>query len=105
MASRAGEATAICARAAAATGLSELASRRLAKRIRHVHNVATRGIANRLITGHGATEKERHFIGKLGVEAALHGASVATMARSYLLWRDADLQLLDEEIGHLGTSP
>ncbi|MGA7911741.1 MAG: HAMP domain-containing sensor histidine kinase, partial [Candidatus Dormiibacterota bacterium] len=105
LASRAGEATAICAQAAAATGLSELSSQWMAKRIRHVHNVATGGIANLLTTGQGNTEKERHFIGKLGVEAALHGASVATMARSYLLWRDANLKVLDEEVGHLGTPP
>jgi len=105
LAARAFEATGITAQAAASAGLSELASHSLAKPIRHVHNVATRGIANLLMTGQGSTEKERDFIGKLGVTAALHGASVATLARSYLLWRDANLKVIDEEAGRLGTPP
>src|SRR5579864_6609939 len=105
LASRAGEATVICSEAVAAAGLSELLSHRTAKRIRHVHNVATRGVVNLLMTGRGNTEKERHFIGKLGVAAARHGVSIATMARSYFLWRDANLKILDEEIDRLGTSP
>jgi signal transduction histidine kinase len=105
LASRAGQATLLYAQAVAAAGLSELLSHRTAKRIRHVHNVATRGVVNQLMTGRGNTEKERNFIGKLGVAAALHGASIATMARSYILWRDVNLKLLDEEIENLGTSP
>jgi signal transduction histidine kinase len=104
LASRAREATAICAQAITSAGLLELMSHRAAKRIRHVHNVATRGIANLLMTGQGNTEKERHFIGKLGVAAAQYGLSIAAMSRSYLLWRDANLKVLDEEIGRLGIS-
>ncbi|MEA2657121.1 MAG: hypothetical protein QOI23_2486 [Chloroflexota bacterium] len=92
------------AEAAAAAGLSELASRRFAKPIRHVHNLASRGVANFLITGQGSTEKERNFIGRLGVMAALHGLSVATLTRSYLLWRDINLLVLDEEVCRLGTA-
>jgi len=92
------------AEAAAAAGLSELASRRFAKPIRHVHNLASRGVANFLITGQGSTEKERNFIGRLGVMAALHGLSVATLTRSYLLWRDTNLLVLNEEICRLGTA-
>jgi signal transduction histidine kinase len=92
------------AEAAAAAGLSELASRRFAKPIRHVHNLASRGVANFLITGQGSTEKERNFIGRLGVMAALHGLSVATLTRSYLLWRDTNLLVLDEEVCRLGTA-
>ena len=91
--------------ATAAAGLSELASRRFAKPIRHVHNVATRGIARLLTTGQGSTEKERNFIGRLGVMAALYGLSIATLTRSYLLWRDINLRVLDEEISRLGTAP
>ncbi|HSP09657.1 MAG TPA: HAMP domain-containing sensor histidine kinase [Candidatus Dormibacteraeota bacterium] len=105
LASRAGETTAKCAHAAASAGLSELASRRVAKRIRHVHNVATRGVANQLMTGRGTTEKERHFIGKLGVAAALRGASLATLVRSYLMWRDVNLAVLEEEVIRLVTPP
>ena len=103
LAARAGDATTMAAQAAASAGLSELASRGLAKRIRHVHNVATRAVANQLTTGRGTSEKERHFIGKLGVAAAVRGASVATLVRSYLMWRDANLAVLAEEVVHLGT--
>jgi signal transduction histidine kinase len=90
--------------AAAAAGLKELASRRFAKPIRHIHNLATRGVARFLISGQTTTEKERNFIGRLGVMAALYGLSVATMTRSYLLWRDANLDVLNEEAQRLGTA-
>jgi signal transduction histidine kinase len=93
------------AEAAAAAGLSELATRRFAKPIRHVHNLATNGVAKFLITGQGSTEKERNFIGRLGVMGALYGLSVATLTRSYLLWRDANLLVLSEEVSRLGTAP
>ena len=101
---RIAEATRLTAVAAAAAGLTELASRRFAKPIRHVHNLATRGIATFLVTGQSSSEKERNFIGRLGVMAALYGLSVATLTRSYLLWRDTNLQVLDEEAARLGTS-
>ena len=103
LAGRAHEATRRAAEAAVAAGLSELASRRFAKPIRHVHNVATRGIARFLIGGQGNTEKERNFIGRLGVMAALYGLPVATLTRSYLLWRDANIMVLNEEAKRLGT--
>jgi signal transduction histidine kinase len=102
-AARVTEATRLTAEAAVAAGLAELASRRFAKPIRHVHNLSTRGIARYLTTGQGSTEKERNFIGRLGVMAALHGLSVATLTRSYLLWRDTNLHVLDEEARRLGT--
>jgi signal transduction histidine kinase len=105
LAARVTEATRLTAEAAAAAGLSELASRRFAKPVRHVHNLATRGIARLLVTGEGTTEKERNFIGRLGVMAALHGLSVATLTRSYLLWRDTNLRVLSEEVGRLGVAP
>jgi signal transduction histidine kinase len=35
--------------------------------------------------------------------AALYGLPVATLARSYLLWRDTNLRVLNEEISVLGT--
>jgi signal transduction histidine kinase len=104
LAGRVTDATRMIAEAAAEAGLSELASRRFAKPIRHVHNLITRGVANFLITGQGSTEKERNFIGRLGVMAALHGLSVATLTRSYLLWRDTNLRVLNEEVSRLGTA-
>lgn len=91
--------------AAAVAGLSELASRRFAKPIRHIHNLATRSVARFLITGQATSEKERNFIGRLGVMAALYELPVATMTRSYLLWRDSNLLVLNEEVRSLGTPP
>ncbi len=105
LAARAAEASRMTAAAAAAAGLTELASRRFAKPIRHVHNVATGGIARYLITGRSNSEKERAFIGRLGVMAALYGLPVATLTRSYLLWRDSNLLVVAEEAGRLGIAP
>ncbi|MEA2644536.1 MAG: hypothetical protein QOG08_1562 [Chloroflexota bacterium] len=90
--------------AAATAGLSELASRRFAKPIRHIHNLASRSVARFLMTGQTTSEKERNFIGRLGVMAALYGLPVATMTRSYLLWRDSNLTVLNEEVRRLGTA-
>jgi signal transduction histidine kinase len=104
LAARVTEATSMIADAAAAAGLSELRARRLARPIRNVHNLASRIIARFLMTGQGSTEKERNFLGRLGVIAALHGLSVGTMARSYLLWRDANIRVLNEEVSRLGTT-
>jgi signal transduction histidine kinase len=103
LAARTTEATQMTAGAAAAAGLSELASRRFAKPIRHIHNLASRSVARFLITGQITSEKERNFIGRLGVMAALYGLPVATMTRSYLLWRDSNLTVLNEEVRRLGT--
>jgi signal transduction histidine kinase len=105
LAGRVAEATRMTAEAAANAGLTELASHRFAKPIRHVHNLATRGIATFLITGRAIPEKERNFIGRLGVMAALYGLPVATLTRSYLLWRDTNLRVLTEEVARLGTAP
>ena len=103
LAARTTECTRMTAEAAAAAGLLELASRRFAKPIRHIHNLATRGVARFLITGEATSEKERNFIGRLGVMAAMYGLPVATLTRSYLLWRDANLTVLNEEVRRLGT--
>jgi signal transduction histidine kinase len=91
--------------AAAEAGLLELASRRFAKPIRHIHNLASRGVARFLITGATTSEKERNFIGRLGVMAAMYGLPVATLTRSYLLWRDSNLKVLNQEVRSLATPP
>ena len=104
LAARVTEATRIASKAAATAGLFELASRRLAKEIHDVHNLTTRAIARFLMTGHGTTATERNFIDRVGVTAAMHGLSVATLTRSYLLWRDTNLRVLNEEIKRLGTA-
>jgi signal transduction histidine kinase len=104
LAARVAESTRMTAEAAATAGLSELASHRFAKPIRHIHNLASRSVARFLITGQTTSEKERNFIGRLGVMAALYGLPVATMTRSYLLWRDSNLTVLNEEVRRLGTA-
>jgi hypothetical protein len=43
-------------------------------------------------------------LGRLGVTAAAHGLSSATLNRSYFLWRDTNLRVLNEEAGRLGTA-
>jgi hypothetical protein len=105
LAARVSEATLITAAAAAAAGLIELASSRFAKPIHDVHNLTTRAIARFLVTGQGTTETERNFMGRLGVLAATHRLSVATLIRSYILWRDSNLRVLNEEVRRLGTAP
>jgi hypothetical protein len=90
------------AEAAVAAGLLELASQRFAKPIHDLHNLMSRAIARFLITGQGTTETERSFIGRVGVMGARYGLSVATLTRSYLLWRDTNLRILDEEVDRLG---
>jgi hypothetical protein len=104
LAARVTDATRLTAEAAAAAGLFELASGRFAKPIHDVHNLATRVIARFLTTGQGTTETERNFIGRVGVMAAVFGVSIATLTRSYVLWRDTNLRVLNEEVKRLGTA-
>lgn len=96
--------TRLTAEAVAAAGLLELASHRFAKLIHDVHMLTTRAIARFLVTGQGTTETERSFLGRLGVIAAVHGLSSATLNRSYFLWRDTNLRVLNEEAARLGTA-
>jgi signal transduction histidine kinase len=49
------------------------------------------------------TAKQRDFISRLGVMAAVDGLSVGELTRSYLYFRDATLRVLDQEIARLGT--
>lgn len=98
LAARISDVTRLTAEAAAATGLSELGSRRFAKPIHDVHTLATRVIARFLITGQGTSNRERSFIAGFGVLAALYRLPVATLATSFLLWRDANLRVLNEEV-------
>ena len=92
------------AEAATAAGLFELTSRHLAKQIRDVHNLTTRAIARFLITGQGTTVTERNFIASLGVMAAQQGLSISSLTRSYILWRDTNLRVLNEEVKRLCTA-
>jgi hypothetical protein len=104
LAARVSEATRLSTEAAAAAGLFELASGRFAKPMHDVHNMATRVIARFLTTGQGTTETERNFIARVGVMAAVLGVSIATLTRSYVLWRDTNLRVLSEEVKRLGTA-
>jgi hypothetical protein len=105
LAARAKEATRMTAEAAVAAGMPELAVGRFAKPIHDLHKLATRAIARFLLTGQGTTETERNFTGKVGVMAAVFGLSVDTLNQSYLLWRDSNLRVLNEEVRRLDTPP
>lgn len=104
LAARVIEATRLTAEAAAAEGLFDSGSRRFAKYIHEVHRLTTRAIARFMITGQGTTQTERNFIGRLGLVASQRGLSLFTLTRSYLLWRDTNLFVLNQEIRRLGTS-
>jgi len=95
----------LSAQAMTAAGWSEITSLRLAKGIRHAHNVATLGIARFLIMGQPSTAKESRFIYRLGAMAALNGLSAATLRGSALVWRDTNLEVLNEEIERVRTTP
>jgi hypothetical protein len=101
LAARVIEATRLTAEATLAAGLLDLATSRIAKQIHDVHALTTRAIARFLVTGQGTTETERNFIGRLGFTAARYGLSMAMLTQSYLLWRDANLRVLNEEIARL----
>lgn len=70
--------------------------------MRDVHTLTSRAIARFLITGQGTTETERNFISRVGIFAARYGLSLAILSRSYVVWRDANLRVLNEEINRLG---
>jgi hypothetical protein len=101
LAARVTEITRLTAGAAAATGLIELTSPRFARQIRDVNALTSRAIARFLISGQGTTETERNFISRVGIIAARYGLSLAVLARSYALWRDTNLRVLNEEVTRL----
>ena len=102
LAARVTEVTRLTVEAAVAAGLIELTSPRFARQIRDVHTLTSRAIARFLITGQGTTETERNFISRVGIFAARYGLSLATLSRSYAVWRDANLRVMNEEVGRLG---
>jgi hypothetical protein len=97
------EATRLTAAAAAATGLAQLTPLWFARQIRDVHTLTSRAIARFLISSEGTTETERNFIGRVGMIAARRGLSPAVLVRSYLLWLDTSLVVLNEEVNRLGV--
>jgi hypothetical protein len=101
LAARVSEVTRSTAAATVAAGLIELTSPRFAKQIRDVHTLTSRAIARFLITGQGTTETERNFISRVGILAARYGLSLAILSRSYVVWRDANLRVVNEEINRL----
>jgi hypothetical protein len=101
LAARVTEVTRLTVEAAVAAGLIELTSPRFARQIRDVHTLTSRAIARFLITGQGTSEAERNFISRVGIFAARHGLSLATLSRSYAVWRDANLRVMNEEVNRL----
>jgi hypothetical protein len=95
------EVTRLTAEAMLAAGLVELATHRFARPIHDVHALTTRTIARFLVTGQGTTEAERNFVARLGFLAARNGLCLTTLTRSFLVWRDINLRVLNEEITRL----
>ncbi|HEY4912314.1 MAG TPA: hypothetical protein VIJ91_00135 [Candidatus Dormibacteraeota bacterium] len=105
LAARVTDVTRLCLASAVAGGLIELTSPRFVKQVRDVHTLTSRAIARFLITGQGTTEVERNFISRVGASAARYGLSLAILSRSFVLWRDTNLRILNEEAGRLGIGP
>src|ERR1700674_2176778 len=103
LAARVSDVTHLTEALAAKANLTELTSRRFTKPLRHVRNLSTRLYAEWLTNGSGMTAKQRDFISRLGVMAAVDGLAVGELTRSYLFFRDATLGVLDQEIARLGT--
>jgi signal transduction histidine kinase len=103
LAARVGDVTHLTEAMAAKANLTELTSRRFTKPLRHIRNLSTRLYAEWLTDGSFMTAKQRDFISRLGVMAAVDGLSVGELTRSYLFFRDATLRVLDQEIARLGT--
>jgi hypothetical protein len=102
LAARVTEVTRLTVATAVDCGLIDLRSPRFAKQIRDVHTLTSRAIARFLITGQGTTEAERNFISRIGIFAARYGLSLTTLSRSYAVWRDANLRVMNEEVNRLG---
>jgi signal transduction histidine kinase len=103
LAARVSDITHLTEAMAAKANLTELTSRRFTKPLRHIRNLSTRLYAEWLTSGSVMTAKQRDFISRLGVMAAVDGLSVGELTRSYLFFRDATLRVLDQEIVRLGT--
>jgi signal transduction histidine kinase len=103
LASRVSDITHLTEAMAAKANLTELTSRRFTKPLRHIRNLSTRLYAEWLTNGSVMTAKQRDFISRLGVMAAVDGLSVGELTRSYLFFRDATLRVLGQEIARLGT--
>jgi signal transduction histidine kinase len=103
LAARAKDVTHLTEAMVANAKLTELTSRRFTKPLRHIRNLSTRLMGEWLMNGSVMTAKQRDFISRLGVMAAVDGVSVGEMTRSYLFFRDATLRVLDEEVARLGT--
>jgi signal transduction histidine kinase len=103
LATRVSDVTHLTEALAAKANLTELTSRRFTKPLRHIRNLSTRLYAEWLTNGSVMTTKQRDFISRLGIMAAVDGLSVGELTRSYLFFRDATLRVLDQEIARLGT--
>src|SRR4029077_8654096 len=103
LAARVSDVTHLTEAMATEANLTELTSRRFPKPLRHIRNLSTRLYAEWLTDGSFMTAKQRDFISRLGVMAAVAGLSVGELTRSYLYFRDATLRVLDQEIARLDT--
>ena len=76
LASRVSDVTHLTEAMASKANLTELTSRRFTKPLRHIRNLSTRLYAEWLTNGSVMTAKQRDFISRLGVMAAVDGLSV-----------------------------
>jgi len=101
LSARVTEVTRLTVAAAVAAGAIELSSPGFARQIRDVHTLTSRAIARFLVTGQGTTEVERNFISRVGILAARYGLSLSALSRCYVVWRDANLRIVNEEVSRL----
>ena len=66
---------------------------------------ATLAVARWLVSDIQPTEDELTYFSARGRRVAEEGLSVVNLARGYLVWRDATIEILGEEAARLGTDP
>ena len=88
----------------AAAGIQDR-SEHLAARRRRTRTMGSRMVARWLITGLPSSLAEVTYVSELGQLAVGEGIPITDMTRSYMMWRDANLRVMSEEIARLGTPP
>jgi PAS domain S-box-containing protein len=102
---RVAEITRTVAIAADKTSLVGLSSPQLAKRAQELRDASSRLIAEYLITGEVAAKDQLRELGEFGLFVADEGMSLGDLVRSYYVWRESILQVLNEEGARLDTPP
>src|SRR3979409_1103928 len=101
-AARVGDCTRLIEELEVAAGLQER-SEPLAARRSHTRNMASRMIARWLITDKRSSLAEVTFVSELGQLAVGEGIPLTDITRTYMMWRDANLRVMSEEIARLNS--